>query len=82
MRVENGVSKDPRKGQGRGSWGEIGGDLRCLGALAYLPALHFVLPGGEEVDELDLPEACGDDLRQGAHCLMLQQNLEGLSAHA
>ncbi len=46
--------------------------LGCFGAFADLPALDLVLACCEEIDELDRPEAGGDDLWQGARCLILQ----------
>jgi hypothetical protein len=46
--------------------------LRCLGALANLPALDLVLARREEVDELDGLEAGRNDLGQRAHSLILQ----------
>lgn len=39
--------------------------LRRFCVLAYLPALNFICTSCEEVDQLDGPEACGDNLIYG-----------------
>lgn len=57
---------------GREPASDEGAHLGCLCALADLPALHLILAGCEEVDELDGFEACGNDLGQRAHRLILQ----------
>ena len=56
--------------------------LRCFGALADLPALDLVVAGCEEVDKLDGSEARGDDLRQVALHLILQQVRPGAQTKA
>jgi hypothetical protein len=49
--------------------------LRRFGVLAYLPALNFIWSSCEEVDQLDGPEACGDNLIYGTLRTHLQHHV-------